>query len=568
VNRDPLWYYDRVNPYLLPLLPADAALVVDVGCGAGALGAEYRRVNPDARYVGVEVEAEAAARARTRLDQVLEGDVEDPDLGQGVIAEGSVDCLIYGDSLEHLIDPWTTLRRHAGWLRPGGHVVASVPNVGHWSVIAHLLRGEWPYQDEGLLDRTHLRFFTLRGVRELFEQAGLCVVDISATDNGAPGVEQFQQLLKPILPAVGVSFAEFVGRTRAFQYLVRATKAARPPRRMLIQTALALPPCDRVRVLEPDRFLGSIPGVRTASAKGGPDLGSAEPGVEKVFVWQRTALAPADGLPRQRDLLGRGYLVVAELDDAPENWPEHADRISFTLRSSHAVQTSTEPLAERLREFNPNVAVFRNHLARLPPSREYDDAAPVTLFFGALDRERDWEPIMAGLNRVLAKYPGKVAVRVVHDRGFFEAVATPRKEFEPFCEFERYQAVLRACDVALLPLRDTPANRAKSDLKFVEAAGHGVAALASPVVYAGSVADGVTGFLYYSEQDFEDRLTLLIEQPRLRRRLAGRAYDWVRRERLLCRHYRERYRWYLDMRDQLPRLNEELRARVPELFGA
>src|SRR4051812_9944481 len=99
--QDPLGYYDLVNPYVLPLLPADAGLVVDVGCGAGALGDQYKRINPDARYVGIEVEPEAAARARGRLDEVLVGDVEDPDLGRGAVADGSADCLVYGDVLEH-----------------------------------------------------------------------------------------------------------------------------------------------------------------------------------------------------------------------------------------------------------------------------------------------------------------------------------------------------------------------------------------------------------------------------------------------------------------------------------
>src|SRR6185295_16247560 len=105
--------------------------------------------------------------ARTRLDEVITGDVESSDVA------GPFDTLIAADVLEHLRDPWTALRRYAALLDPQGTAVISLPNVGHWSTYANLARGTWPRKPEGIFDATHLRWFTLRDAEALLRQAGL-----------------------------------------------------------------------------------------------------------------------------------------------------------------------------------------------------------------------------------------------------------------------------------------------------------------------------------------------------------------------------------------------------------
>jgi SAM-dependent methyltransferase len=164
----PCSYYIQARPDVADLVPAECRRVLEIGCGAGELG---RLLKQRGHYVaGVELVAEAAETARRHLDQVVTADVE---AGGLPFPTGSFDALVFADVLEHLIDPWRVLRETVGLLAPGGRVIASIPNVQNADVIWRLLRGRWDYRERGILDRGHLRFFTLHGIRGLFEQAGL-----------------------------------------------------------------------------------------------------------------------------------------------------------------------------------------------------------------------------------------------------------------------------------------------------------------------------------------------------------------------------------------------------------
>ena len=163
-----------------------------------------------------------------------------------------------------------------------------------------------------------------------------------------------------------------------------------------------------MRVKEPLQFLATVPGIRVRSGNALQyhDLKQTQPGEGKVFIQQRVILPAADHVTLQRHLLANGYLIVGELDDDPRHFAEMVKTDFLALRSCHCVQTTTELLAETIREFNPHVAVFSNQIAGLPPHRSRTDAdtaaRPLTLFFGALNREGDWAPVMPALNDVLA----------------------------------------------------------------------------------------------------------------------------------------------------------------------
>ncbi|MCC3406432.1 MAG: glycosyltransferase [Microcoleus sp. PH2017_10_PVI_O_A] len=554
---------DRANHDLFKLLPPDAKVIVEIGCGTGSRGEQHKLIDPHCQYIGIERDREKAKIAVDRLNWVTVADIEEIAIESLDIAPGSVDCLIFGDLLPYLKNPWEILQQYSALLKPEGQIFATIPNVQYWRRIVNLLRGHWENPDSKMQ-----HWFTLESIKSLFAQARLQVYELQGKGHKTENFAQFQQLLHPMVKALELKSSDFATETGAEYYIVRSTKSTVQPRRLLIQTIIMAPTgCDRVRVLEPDKFSATIPGVRTVSGVKEAELITPLHGEEKVFIWQRTIMQYPAYIPKLKQLLKQHYLIVAEIDDNPIRRREYADNNYLSYLGCHCVQTTTEPLAKILRHYNPNVAVFPNQLAYLPPPRIYPAEHTVTIFFGALNRENDWQPIMAALNRVLVAHKHRIRVKVIHDRRFFESLEIQQKEFEPFCSYEGYQEIMYSCDIALLPLVANPVNEMKSDLKFIECAARGVAVLASPTVYEHSIVEGETGLIYKHEKEFELKLNSLISDTSMRQEIAANAYEWVRDNRLLCGHYRQRRDWYLQMRDELPRLNAELRSRLPELFA-
>jgi 2-polyprenyl-3-methyl-5-hydroxy-6-metoxy-1,4-benzoquinol methylase len=141
--------------------------VLDIGCGAGMVCASLAREG--VRVVGVELSPAAAAEARERYDDVFVGPLE------SFSTDERFAQIVLADVLEHMVDPWEALRHVVDDLLDAhGRVIVSLPNVRHWRIIANLaLLGRWRYVDEGILDRTHLRFFTSTDARLLLRSAGL-----------------------------------------------------------------------------------------------------------------------------------------------------------------------------------------------------------------------------------------------------------------------------------------------------------------------------------------------------------------------------------------------------------
>lgn len=169
--------YENPRPEVQALIPADARRILDLGCSSGALGAAIKQ-RQTAEVIGVEVDAAYAHDARQRLDAVFNSDLEGffVDAAQDL---GAFDCVVAADVLEHLRDPWTVLKSATALLRPGGALVISLPNVRYWETFWQLaVRGTWPRRDEGIFDRTHLRWFTQYDARVLVEESGVAIREV------------------------------------------------------------------------------------------------------------------------------------------------------------------------------------------------------------------------------------------------------------------------------------------------------------------------------------------------------------------------------------------------------
>jgi len=151
---------------LLDAVPPGAR-VLDAGCATGYLARELTARG--CVVVGAEADPAAAAAAQPHCAEVVPGDLEGEPARAALRALAPFDALVCGDVLEHLRDPWDALAFLATLLRPGASAAISVPNVAHWTGRRALLRGRFPYAEHGLFDRTHLRFFTRAGARELAE---------------------------------------------------------------------------------------------------------------------------------------------------------------------------------------------------------------------------------------------------------------------------------------------------------------------------------------------------------------------------------------------------------------
>lgn len=155
-------------------MPRTVRTVLDVGCGDGAfadgLRAERRAEGQNLEIWGLELDEQVAAAAARRLDRVLAGPAERT---VAELPDSWFDCVVLNDILEHLAWPERLLRALHRVLAPGACLVASLPNVRYFHNVWDLVvRGDWEYRDEGIRDRTHLRFFTRSGMRLLFDRSG------------------------------------------------------------------------------------------------------------------------------------------------------------------------------------------------------------------------------------------------------------------------------------------------------------------------------------------------------------------------------------------------------------
>ena len=163
---------------LLEMIKAAPSHVLDCGCFCGGSGRWLKARFPGCRVTGIEMLDQAAAMAAEAYDRVIVGTFEKVDFATEGLPPGCVDAIIAADFLEHLYNPWNALQRLKPLLAPGGALYVSLPNVRNLNVLAGLANGQWPYAGAGILDITHIRFFTRAQAVQMLEQTGWRIEDL------------------------------------------------------------------------------------------------------------------------------------------------------------------------------------------------------------------------------------------------------------------------------------------------------------------------------------------------------------------------------------------------------
>jgi 2-polyprenyl-3-methyl-5-hydroxy-6-metoxy-1,4-benzoquinol methylase len=222
----PADYFQCGRPEMLQFVPEDCRRVLDVGCGEGNFGETLKRTR-GLEVWGVEPTRSAAAMAKTKLDRVIEGMFGQ----QTVLPSGYFDCILFNDVLEHMLAPELALRYARNLLAPRGAIVASIPNIRSfptvWDLIFH---GRWEYQDCGVLDKTHLRFFTKSSIVNMFEREGFVaenVCGINAYEGNRGIAEAKRPIWIPYWLVNAVLFGKF-SDMRFQRFAVVAKPSTRP----------------------------------------------------------------------------------------------------------------------------------------------------------------------------------------------------------------------------------------------------------------------------------------------------------------------------------------------------
>jgi len=539
---------------LVARIPQTSSLVLEVGAVDGAIARPYRAINPAVSYWTLCPNEETARLLKDHADLVLVGGPTHAE----VLA--ALDRALDGRLLDAVIvqDP-DQFEACLGGLAERSHPAAvwltAFVNGGRADAVRAALT------DQEALSVGLSRFQAATAI----SAAGMTVIDAVAL-TGAQDAGTVAALL-PVAVSMGADREAAEARLKADRWLVRSCRVA--PATQLTVVALGLQKLAGVteaRVDYPLQALASLPGTITAWGTGSVVLPKAAP--PGIFLLHRQFLNAEPMISTVERMVVKGWTIVSEMDDDPHHWREYVDSDFRAFRGVHAVTVSTNEMAKMIRQWNPEVEIFPNQLPYLP------DALPLTpktdgrlrVFFGALNRTGDWPVVLDALSGAVMRHADQLELVVVHDRAFFDALPPEvTRSFHPTLAHPEYMKVLASCDIALLPLADTPFNRLKSDLKLIECAGAGVVPICSRVVYAEEAEHEAFAVFADAPSQWAEALTSLLASPAEIRRRRDIGLDYVRRRRLHSGEVARRDAYFRDLIARRDALERERQIRIENL---
>lgn len=212
-------YYNYERRGLIELMgpPSKEELrVLEIGCGMGATLGYIKNSYKKAQVYGIELVGDVAKLGGKYLPNIIAGNIEQMEMPY---PKGFFDYIICADVLEHLHNPEEIVRKLGIYLKPSGAMIASIPNVMHYSILLDLLKGNFTYQDSGILDRTHLHFFTLNEIMAMFRRCGYQVKTVSGSRQDTGLLKEDKALYEAVLKLPGIAPAY---NFETYQYFVKA----------------------------------------------------------------------------------------------------------------------------------------------------------------------------------------------------------------------------------------------------------------------------------------------------------------------------------------------------------
>jgi len=515
--------------------------VLEAGCGAGHFGEALRQTGHE--VWGVEASSGAAVIARRRLDGVFLGTVEEF-FDSGSARDLRFDCITFGDVLEHLVDPLAVLKRIGLNLVPDGIIVASIPNVAHLAARLMLLEGRWETGDRGILDRTHLHFFTKRAIADLFSAAGYRIEAIAPVrlPHELTGIAVDPELLRTAGAAITDDGAD------VFQYVVLARPAtqSRPTagnERFCAgngRKVLCLMPV-------PEWSLGEIrlknPLRKWAERHGGSvRLKFIEHCTDADRAWADVVVLQREANPSVLELIdnlhGLRKPVIFDLDDLLTEIPEFLTSYEYGRRGrpylekaiglADAVTVTTARLRDRLLPMQASTFVVPNCPSPTGVvARQNDDArSPLTLLVASTDTVRV-DFLIPALRLIAADRTLNVNIVGIGPPGkAIQDAGIPIRCVDNL-PYEQFLLFVGGSEnpVGLIPLDDSVFSGCKSPIKFFDYAMSGVVSVCSNVPpYTDIVEHGVTGILVDDNvESWCAAVKELANSPGTRQRLAAAA---------------------------------------------
>lgn len=204
-DNKPTGYYDNFRKEMIVYLPQDAKRILEVGCGNGCFAAFIKKQN-NAEVWGIELMEDQAEKAKVILDNVFTGSCENfiDDL-----PDDYFDAIFFNDVLEHLVDPYTLLKKIKSKLSKNGVVISSIPNVRyHNTLMRFLINKDWKYEDYGVMDFTHLRFFTEKSIKRMYVEAGY-TINISEGINRSKSIKPYLYNIPLLFTQLDIRYPQF-----------------------------------------------------------------------------------------------------------------------------------------------------------------------------------------------------------------------------------------------------------------------------------------------------------------------------------------------------------------------